>query len=162
MSLSKFQKMISVMSWKVTRLTKVQIAWLAGLIDGEGCISIVKGKPKGENKSTIYYLSLAMNMIDKPTIKLVQKLTGGSVCKRVVRGPNKRTFYSWTLTCQRALELLRIIKPYSITKATQVRLGIEFQSRIKPNGHRLLTASELKIRDNYYTRMRQLKRREWK
>lgn len=54
-------------------MKKTDLAWAAGLIDGEGCICIVKENRPG-NLSTQYRLRLSVGMTDKKTIKKLHSL----------------------------------------------------------------------------------------
>ncbi len=151
---------------KLRRPSKVNLAWAAGLIDGEGCISITKCRPRGENINILYSLTIGVNMVDRPTIyRLKHLFGGGKISKkkptRTENGTMRRTFYTWAISSKQAKQALEWLLPYSITKKSQMSLGIRFQNRMSPT-NQTLTDAELAVRERFYRRMRLIKTREWK
>lgn len=96
------------------------IAWIAGIIEGEGCISIRKrarGRDYDPAKGYRYEFSVHVSMTDRDVIEALQEKSGfGSV--REVKTPalikrGNKTLYRWSVTKRSELEeLCKLILPY--------------------------------------------------
>lgn len=81
----------------MNNLSETQIAWLAGLIEGEGCINF-----NGKNGVT-----LTIAMTDQDIINKVQSITGvGKIYLGKKNQDNRKVVYSWQLRIKQELELL--------------------------------------------------------
>ena len=94
--------------------TRENIAWLAGLFEGEGCIQIDKHG---------FYLTI--NMTDEDVLRRVQKITdSGSVTGPMFRSKNHKPLWKWKVRwASESYALLVAIWPYLLsrrqTKATE-------------------------------------------
>lgn len=70
--------------------SEIEIAWLAGLLEGEGSFLALHRKRDGA-----IHPRISMTMTDKDIIDRVRALMGGSVTE--VRRPNKKVAWSWTV-----------------------------------------------------------------
>jgi len=147
---------------------KVDYAYCAGLIDGEGCVIIIKSNPRKEKRqiSPNYSLRLTVNMTSIECIKKLQGVFGGCFYDREREGTNFRS-YNWTVTSKNAREVLKKILPFLKEKKEQALLGIAFQNMLeRSNQNRLqygrnrplLNQQELEEREKFYLKMRLLKR----
>jgi len=92
-------------------MDKLKDAYFAGLLDGEGLINIY---PSGRNRNL--RPAVRINMTSKATIEAIASYFGGSVLKKKVYG-NSQSQYHWGVTYQRAIEVIKRVRPYLITKA---------------------------------------------
>jgi hypothetical protein len=110
-----------------------QFAYLAGIVDGEGCLSIrrvVRGK-------TIYHVAmLEVGMCERPVIELFSSVFGGSVWYECPRGMNKN-IHKWRVTGTNVLPVLQAIYPWLIAKNTQAQILFDFFPLIGVKGQRL-------------------------
>lgn len=103
-------------------------AYLAGVFDGEGSISLAchKRPPVKEgNKETLHYLKfLCVTNTDLSLLNLFKKIYGGFI--RAKKQPNKQC-YEWQLTTKDDIEkfLLSVI-PYCIIKKERAKIMLEF------------------------------------
>lgn len=109
-----------------SKLSDVEKSYIAGLIDGEGCISIHKQKTV---KYTSFrpYFGITMNNKEIDTIKHVEKLlknAGFSLLTRKRNNANATDMYSHTMPS--ILSLANMIMPFSITKRRQWILVKDF------------------------------------
>lgn len=136
-------------------LSVAQRAYLAGLIDGEGSIYIAK--TKRWRKGTMgYQLRMSIAMTHKPTISWVKKvLDGGFMKTEYQKNQNHLTLYRWLICDDRAVEVLKLVRPYLITKQRNAQIGIEFRRQcfVKPRylGNDLEQIT--KKRDKFYRSM---------
>lgn len=144
------------MERKTTRgkLSEAELGYIAGLIDGEGCIGIHKHSDN-RGKSRLHYLYLIVSNNDPKCCKFLRGKFGGWITKRQQKStwnPN----YKWGVRSRRAREILELVLPYLRLKQEQAVLGIEFDDA-KQRYH--LTDAEWQKRERYYLRMRALNQR---
>lgn len=108
------------------------IAYAAGIIDGEGCITITKAKPSALRRTINpqYQLSIAVVMADPEVPKwLYSKWPGGlTILNAPKYNKNAKPTFSWTLRAEKACAFLRLIFPFLKIKHRQALIGIKFQS----------------------------------
>ncbi len=102
-----------------------KIIYLAGLFDGEGCVTYKQRREhrKGKPRSYLYWqIRIEINMIDKDTIDFVAETLGcGS---RDYRPPYPHQNYGqhrWQCSHRDAYEVAKCLEPYSITKKEKLR-----------------------------------------
>ncbi len=107
----------------------MEIAYLAGLFDGEGCILINKLKMRKGETHCQYSLDMRIHQKRKETINMVQQCFGGNVFQNK-KGLNSTSpgtlMYTWQCRGVKAGNVLRLILPFLIEKKEQVETGIEF------------------------------------
>lgn len=131
-------------------------AYAAGLIDGEGCISIGSHRRKTANGVMVdYYLAVIVVTKDEHLTRWLYGNYGGTV-NVVTRGGYKRTgvYKRWVVHSTRAQVLLKKILPYLILKKDQARTGIQFQNCKRRNRGKPDRGRE----EELYLRMRLQKR----
>ena len=104
-------------------------AYVAGLIDGEGCISVNRSKTKSDY---IYSARIDVGMSAKagPLLKMLHTQFGGGL--RQIRKRTRRwaAAYAWGVFGHAAGRLLRDLLPHLVLKRQQASLGIELQDMI--------------------------------
>ena len=106
--------------------TLCDLAWAAGFIDGEGCVSVAKSSRKGQPLP--YYRAdlSASNTVRAPLEKLSSMFGGRIVTVRASVG-NRRTSYAWkTSGTAKTAEVLRLLLPCLLVKKRQAELVLEF------------------------------------
>jgi hypothetical protein len=92
-------------------------AYFAGLIDGEGNVASYPHKRKLTNKIVVIPRPVVkVNMTCHKTISSLAEHFGGYVVVKKVPIKNKPQ-WEWGVTFNKAIEVLRKIRPYLITKA---------------------------------------------
>jgi DNA modification methylase len=97
-------------------------AWLAGIIEGEGCIHIHK-RTNGRKNPT-YGLFLSIHNTNKKMIDRVVQLTGLGGNIQTTRKDRNFTLYRWNAMSDNAKMVLREVYPYLITKRDQARCAL--------------------------------------
>ena len=125
------------------------LAWAAGIIDGEGCILAYETKAGCA-------LRLTVRMVHKPTVIRLCTLFGG----KVKRCPTKhRMAWEWMRAGQQAAYILKQLQPYMVTKAEEsYHLRVLAQEQ-QMRGNRPAPRTWQRAR---ISRMKNLKRKEWK
>lgn len=145
------------------------IAYIAGLFDGEGCVSVSSGIWKRPGRANInirtqHSLNVTIANQHVPTLNYIKKVTG---LGRVYRDRPNKPNYKWCLGCTRAMEFLKVILPYLKIKHPQAELGIKLQEMIGQRNIKLdnsprlgivmhLTENELQERDKIRTEIMRL------
>lgn len=95
-------------------MNDTDLAWAAGFIDGEGCISI---------RTSGNYYGCVLTVVQKfpsPLLKL-QTMFGGSIAAR-----DKGAAYQWRITSNpKVIEVLTLLYPYLLVKKPQAKLVLE-------------------------------------
>ena len=142
-------------------MDKEVLAWAAGLIDGEGCISIAKADRK--LKSPHYKMQVQVAMCHKPTIERLYEMFGGSVSMRHGKGHNRNS-WTWTIFNNQAAVLLKSLLPYMVTKQDEAKVAVEFQEHVvatPSRGWQGLLPETLAARESMYQACKRLKKLEW-
>lgn len=92
----------------------ISLDYLAGLVDGEGCIRL---HPSNKGKYRKYYPRLQVTNTYKPIIDLLVEQYGGAChSSRNKNKPGWATKHDWRLTGDKARELLTELLPLLIIK----------------------------------------------
>ena len=120
----------------------VERSYIAGLFDGEGCVSIYRaGKPYGNNYR--YELLVFISNNYREPIDWLYKVFGGCIKTRYANiEKNWRTNYIWRLNSNQAASFLKIIEPYLRIKHEQAKLAINFQKNRKQTKCRFARRTE--------------------
>lgn len=100
-------------------------SYLAGLFDGEGCITVNHLKYKHKSQ---FVLHIQVTNAYLPLLSTLKHLFGGQV---VDYTKNRSCIYTWICRANKALVFLGRVYPHSIVKAKQIELGIFFQKNIR-------------------------------
>lgn len=103
------------------------LAYAAGIIDGEGYIQIQKHKRSDYSAGYCYYMAVAVSMVDPIVPMWLHETFGGSLLYYTRKEANAQPYYRWSTGTKQALSFLEGILPYLKTKRQQVEIAIEFQ-----------------------------------
>ena len=131
----------------------VALAYLAGVIDSDGCIAISKYyDTKKPNRSPRYVVDLT---VVNTSVRLMNWLVdnyGGSYSKRRKHSESHKDTYSWKYTNSKAVTLLALIKPYLVEKWDRAENAIQFfgEDNFTRNGNNRVKEEELARREAHY------------
>lgn len=110
----------------VESLSDWRLAYIAGIIDGEGCISLSK-----EKKTGYFIPSVFVGMCDAMCINLLHVYTGlGSLSHRAASQGGKKPVYIWQVRGRLEIYLLlKALRPYLVVKRKQADVMLEFVER---------------------------------
>lgn len=86
--------------------------YLAGLFDGEGCITINNA------------LRIKLGITNKEVVEWIKSKCGGSIY--TTNDPRYKTKYSWEISGIDAKEFLEQILPFAIVKKAQISLALDY------------------------------------
>jgi len=113
----------------MTPQKRAEHAWLAGLIDGEGSIDIIKRYSKRSLQPS-YVARLQLGMTDKDTIIRAREIaeTGRIYVRRQHadrnKFPNQKTYYVWVATTQQTATVLQRCLPFLYTKRKRAEIAL--------------------------------------
>jgi hypothetical protein len=108
-------------------MTKEELIYLAGFIDGEGCIRIQRHQKN--------FVSLTVEIVNtnEQIIRLIAKWFKGNVRCREGKG-NWKNVWVFYNSGKNAAILLEAVYPYLLIKKEQVYIGLEFNKLIMRRG----------------------------
>jgi hypothetical protein len=136
------------MKWNNTEL-----AYLAGIIDGEGCFYI--GKPGGHYTLRLFVMSTSKCLID-----YLYKTYGGFQYSRKKENSSWKIRHEWFVDTLILEDLLPLLREYLIIKKEHLEVAIEFRKTYPKFGKRPRVSNEIiSIRDNCHLRMKFLNKK---
>lgn len=131
------------------KLTPIEAAYLAGIIDGEGSIILYK---RGKGAA----LRLSVANTNPELIRWCVSMAGvGNVVRKESDNPRHKSSYLWLVNSQAAASVLEQIVVYLVIKVRQAEIAIEFQNRLKVPCHK----ADKEWQKQWRTEMRVLNRR---
>jgi hypothetical protein len=128
-----------------------ELAYLAGIIDGEGWITAVRSRQTGK-----YTPHVGVATTDLPLIEWIKNHFGGSVYTRTPQkgvGPRK-TRYEWQIHQSMVDALLPEVLPYLVIKAERARAMIAFRNTFRYEG--MITPDIRALRESTYLHLKSL------
>lgn len=142
------------------------LAYLAGLIDGEGYIGIKKAHRK-DAVSAIYHERIQVRMVHEGAIKLLADTLGGNYYLEKPHIANGRPLYCWQASDLLASRILEAVLPYLIVKRESALNVLRLResksdplARLRggPKQKRLMHPDALALRESLYLRGKELNR----
>ena len=135
--------------------TNEQIAYLAGIIDGEGTIYIQKIPKKNFFD---YFPRVQIVNTNKELMYWIRDTFGGIVSSRDRSNENRnwRVQHTWYTTRQILDIILPLLVPYLIIKKKHAEIMIEFRKTFTDKKSHRITPELFVIRDNFMYQIRHL------
>lgn len=124
------------------------IAYIAGVIDGEGYIGIKKaGTPRADRRTPGYIAMVQVKMVDEPAIRFLAETLGGWYYLQKPSARKGRPLYCWQVSHKAADTVLLAVLPYLRVKRQSAETVLQFrelqaqstQHRTKVVGYRDFT-----------------------
>lgn len=131
-------------------IKKEMLAYMAGLIDGEGYIGIKKDLIKGRAKNPAYYERMSIANLNKPMIDMFFNLFScGNIQLHKPSKISKRGYWSWEITNRKATVVIQQLYPYLMVKKPEADLVLKL-SKNKEKKYFLLPEEIVKYRESLY------------
>jgi|SRR5579871_467146 hypothetical protein len=142
----------------LSKLNPVDLAYLAGIVDGEGCISINRQKQKDYKKHPYAYRgTINVHMTSESTIRWIHKTVKlGSVCFKPVHKKNHKNAWTWAVWSKQAALLIVQLLPYLKLKKKQGKLLLKFQNAMNKHSTKP-SLKHMYSQRSMYIKMRSLK-----
>ena len=142
----------------------IHIAYLAGIIDGEGHIGIMRKEPSGRFVSPHHTLRVEIGMYSDDVISWIQtKFDGNRYLKKpyiTTNGVRRKVCHVICWQGQKALTLLKIVLPFLIEKKQQALISINYQKGCPKKGGKRLSKDEIFRRESAYLKIRKLNKKQ--
>ena len=120
------------------RLSKEDIAYCAGLFDGEGCVMYKqyrRSRNKGKTSHLVWKISLEINMIElDPLHYFYNVFKLGKITHKSNLGFGKKDQWRWRCSHRQAFEVAKKIYPFCIVKRFKLLKVINHYEFKKPIG----------------------------
>jgi len=118
---------------KIDGLHETQVAYFAGLLDGEGCVRV--GRFKNSSGALRYRAYMVIAMTDVAPINwLAENVGGRKYVDRKVRPNNSKLCFVWQCNAQEGCVLLKRAIQYLLVKQPQAENYIAFAETISGRG----------------------------
>lgn len=114
-------------------MKKTDLAYVAGIIDGEGHI----GLHCRNDRKLRYRLRVSVSNTNEWLIQWLHFNFEGYVYEVIMKNPKWKKQWKWSLSSNMAMEFLKLVYPYLRIKKPQAEIAIEFQSQRRGSGHHL-------------------------
>lgn len=110
-------------------------AYIAGIMDGEGCFQIRRAKDKNMVNGYRFSLGFRITSTNKEVLEFVKYYFGGNIGEHKLNNNKGKWKKAWRydITCKKAFNLLQNIYPYLIIKEKQANVMVKFQKTITNN-----------------------------
>jgi len=107
-------------------VTQEQLAYIAGLFDGEGCVHI-----GGRRQNSSYNLEVSLSNTNRDVLFWIQSIFGGYIKEQKKAKEYHTQCYNWRIVSNQAVLFLESIYPYMRIKLNQADGAIAFQSLMR-------------------------------
>ncbi len=107
---------------KGSTMRDVDLAYLAGVVDSDGCIRVERLKNHGRSKDgTSYAAVVTIQQVEREAVELAKSMFGGCLMevKPTAKFPNARPMFRWSAKSRLAATALAAMRPYLRIKAAQ-------------------------------------------
>ena len=140
----------------------INLAYISGIIDGEGTFMISKSTHGYKRVTPSYCARIRVRMSEPDSLKFIYDKTKLGIFKylgvRKDRPAHHKHQYSWEIHSNDCLIFIKMIEPFLVLKKPQLNLMKEFLLNFKktvfPRGK--VPSNELAIREDAYFKMRVL------
>lgn len=147
-------------------MTETTIAYLAGLVDGEGYVGIKRSRRR-DAVNLSYHERIQVRMIHEEAIALLARTLGGSYYREKPHANDGRPLFCWQASDRLACTILRTLLPYLLVKRDQAENVLELRaSKEDPRSslrgspsHRTMPDEIVAHRENLYRRAKALNAR---
>ncbi len=105
-------------------LPETDLAYAAGIIDGEGSIGIACKKPEKSNHSPNHFAHITVGMTDHQVPEWLHETFGGNLRYKPA-DPPRRAQASWRVSYRLARRFLKAVQPYLKVKNPQAALALQ-------------------------------------
>jgi len=130
---------------------KEQLAYLAGLVDGEGCLSCNRAGGKCISPT------LQVANTNRTVLEWCRLLFGGSIFRLAKQKAIHKQAYTWSSCGKNAIAIVQELLPHLKIKKKQAKVFIQFE--MKKAGWPRLTLKEKMEREKLFGQLKKLNKR---
>lgn len=138
---------------------QTELAYCAGIIDSEGCIIIAKQRNHKSRKTPMHVGILAVGMVTREPLDLLQRIFGGSIRIDKVRAPGYRPMIRWActgreITTKALMQLCSFLRVKKAQARRVLDLNLNWETPIVRSYG--VSTKELQRREDLYQEVRKL------
>ena len=139
------------------KISKTDLAWAAGFIDGEGSFFIGRTR---QGKWRYFRVQLKVTQADIRPLKRLQQMFGGYVYpeKKIYSPLTKRPGWKWMAVDRVGANAVELMLPFFFLKRGQAKLLLNMAKRKQRQGKRNLQGNEFSERIALVVKMQKLNR----
>lgn len=118
-------------------MLETELAYCAGLVDGEAYIGVKKTRAyRCQGRATSgYHAAIQVRMVDRPGVELLTSLFGGTLYTEKPHCNNGRPLHCWSVSDLRAEKALAALLPFLRVKCRQAELVLSLRE-LQQEGHK--------------------------
>lgn len=120
-------------------MDRVLLAYLAGAIDSDGCITIRRStyemRVRGDATNPVYHERVMLKQVTPAIPNLLRETFGGYLRTEKPQTKNSRPLHAWRVSDAQAAEACRLLLPFLRVKKRQAELALELR-KTKDNKYR--------------------------
>jgi len=119
-------------------MKKIDLAYIAGLMDGEAYIGIKKSHPYKNLTGRVnpgYHERIQIRMVDEAAILFIAKTMGGWHFREKAHCNNGRPLYCYEASDQKATNILKQLLPYLRVKKESAKTTLKLRGLKNKQGH---------------------------
>ena len=136
-----------------TNINPLELAWAAGLIDGEGWIGILRFKRMRSGYGYSGIISVGMTNV-APIHRLYEIFRCGTITTERQHKPHHKPKFNWDCRTNEVAAVLKQIYPYLCVKKEQAKYVMEFIGRKTRCSNQGIPKIELTQREFFYNLLR--------
>lgn len=143
----------------MNNLSIADIAWTAGIIDGEGSIFIMKQGRVDRERTVNYILRVSVQSTDPYMTSELKRMfpDGAEFSVQRDKRPECSDTLKWQLSGKKAARFLNTILPFMRVKKQQAELALEFQNKFKKHWRSMLE-EDYNQQESFYNKLKQAKK----
>jgi len=134
------------------------LAYLAGIIDGEGWITIIRGGNAKGRRKYAYQILLGCSMTRPEVVQLLRSTFQGTIALTAPRNEKHSPQFRWEVRSQQAAGAIKMLRPFLILKTKQADLALAIQETMQFAG-KIVPTNIWEARDKMKAQMTILNRR---
>lgn len=119
-------------------MQETDLAYIAGIVDGEGCIRIKRTKPYRHltgRQNAAYHAVVQIRMVDEDAIRFIAESLGGWYYVEKPHSAKGRPLFCYSVSNAAAERVLRTLRPYLRVKAEQADVVLALRA-LQAEGHK--------------------------
>lgn len=109
--------------------TATDLAYFAGIIDGEGCFCLHRSGARD-----VFGCDLSVGNTDPRLVQWIHERFGGRISRRQFADKRCKVFYHWHLLSRDLDTVIPAVLPYLVIKKDQAELMLAYRKTIVPRG----------------------------
>ena len=107
-------------------MKKTEIAYIAGIVDGEGYIGIKRATNKANGCiNPTFHEKIQIRMVDEQAIAFIANCLGGNYYRESASAAHGRPLYCFSASDLIAVRILRVVRPYLRVKLAVAEVVLE-------------------------------------